>query len=144
MGTPYPKASEIERDWLLVDLDGQTVGRAASQIASLLRGKHKPTFAPHMDVGDFVVCINADKVKFTGNKWAEKTYSKYTGYLGNMKHRTAAEMLDKNPEQIIITAVRRMMPRNRLGRSVFQKLKVYAGGEHPHTAQNPKPFELRG
>lgn len=144
MGTPYPKQSEIQREWLLVDLDGQTVGRAASQIASLLRGKHKPTFAPHMDVGDFVVCINADKVKFTGNKWDQKRYHKYTGYLGNMKSRTAAEMLDKNPEQIIMAAVRRMMPRNRLGRSVFDKLKVYAGTEHPHTAQQPKTFELRG
>ena len=99
MGTYYPKPSEIQREWLLVDLEGQTVGRAASQIASLLRGKHKPTFTPHMDVGDYVVCINADKVVFTGNKWNDQVYTKYTGYVGNMKRRTAQEMLEKKKKQ---------------------------------------------
>ena len=142
MGTYYPKPSEIQREWLLVDLEGQTVGRAASQIASLLRGKHKPTFTPHMDVGDYVVCINADKVVFTGNKWNDQVYTKYTGYVGNMKRRTAQEMLEKNPEEIIKIAVKRMLPRNVLGRETYGKLHVYAGTEHPHAAQKPKSFDL--
>ena len=142
MGTHVPKPKDVQRDWLLVDLDGVTVGRAASQIASLLRGKHKVTFTPHMDVGDYVVCINAEKVKFTGNKLEQQNYNKFTGYLGNLKTRNAAEMLEKNPEQIILKAVKRMLPRSPLGRQTFAKLKVYAGTEHPHTAQNPKAHTL--
>ena len=142
MGTHYPKKEEIQRDWLLVDLDGATVGRAASQIASLLRGKHKTTFTPHLDVGDFVVCINADKVKFTGNKLTQQTYNKFTGYLGNMKTVTAEEMLERKPELVIKQAVKRMLPRSPLGRQTFAKLKVYAGTEHPHAAQNPKAHTL--
>ena len=142
MGTHVPKPKDVQRDWLLVDLDGVTVGRAASQIASLLRGKHKVTFTPHMDVGDYVVCINAEKVKFTGNKLDQQKYNKFTGYLGNLKTRNAAEMLEKNPEQIIMKAVKRMLPRSPLGRQTFAKLKVYAGTEHPHAAQNPKAHTL--
>ena len=142
MGTHYPKKEEIQRDWLLVDLDGATVGRAASQIASLLRGKHKTTFTPHLDVGDFVVCINAEKVKFTGNKLEQHTYNKCTGYLGNMKTVTAQEMLDRKPEVVIKQAVKRMLPKNRLGRATFDKLKVYAGTDHPHAAQAPKAHKL--
>ena len=111
MGTHYPKKEEIQREWLLVDLDGATVGRAASQIASLLRGKHKTTFTPHLDVGDFVVCINAEKVKFTGNKLTQQTYNKFTGYLGNMKTATAAEILERKPELVIKQAVKRMLPK---------------------------------
>lgn len=143
MGTMYPKPAEVDRAWWLVDLDGQTVGRAATQIATLLRGKHKPTFTPHVDAGDFVVCINADKVKLTGRKLDQKEYHRFTGYIGNLKSLTAREMLAKHPEEVIKQAVRRMLPRNPLGRQTFNKLKVYAGGEHPHDAQRPQPFELR-
>lgn len=142
MGTHYPKAAEIQREWLLVDLDGLNVGRAASQIAKLLRGKHKPTFTPHLDVGDFVVCINADKVNFTGRKLDQKRYHKFTGYVGNMKSRTAREMLALKPEQVIKLAVRRMLPRSPLGRATMRKLKIYAGTEHPHEAQSPKKTTL--
>lgn len=143
MATQYPKEAEIERQWLLVDLEGKTVGRAASQIAELLRGKHKPTFTPFMDVGDFVVCINAEKVRFTGNKLDQHTYNKFTGYVGNLKTLTAREMLAKKPEMVIKQAVKRMLPKNVLGRRTFEKLKVYAGTEHPHTAQKPETHELR-
>ena len=142
MATHIPNPAEIKRDWLLIDLQGQTVGRAASMIASLLRGKHKVEFTPHLDVGDFVVCINADKVKFTGAKLDQQTYNKFTGYLGNMTTLTAREMLAKKPEVVISSAVKRMLPRGPLGRQTFKKLKVYAGTEHPHTAQNPKPFSI--
>lgn len=143
MATVYPKPEEVQRDWWLVDLAGLTVGRAASQIASVLRGKHKPIFTPHVDTGDFVVCINADKVKFSGRKLDQKEYHRFTGYIGNMKHETARELLDRKPEEVIKIAVRRMMPRNALGRQSYKKLKVYAGGEHPHSAQTLKPLELQ-
>lgn len=142
MATTYPKASEIQREWLLVDLDGKTVGRAATEIASILRGKHKPTFSPHLDVGDFIVCINAEKVHLTGRKLDQKKYHRFTGYIGNMKEMTAREALEKRPEEVIKAAVRRMLPRSPLGRATFKKLKVYAGNEHPHTAQAPKVHEL--
>lgn len=144
MGTPYSKPNEVQRDWLVVDLDGQTLGRAASQIASLLRGKHKPIFATHMDAGDFVVCINADKVKLTGRKLEQKQYHRFTGYIGNMKVSTAQEVLESKPEDLIRTAVRRMLPRTPLGRATFKKLKVYAGTDHPHAAQKPKAHALIG
>ncbi len=142
MGTHYPNSADIERAWLLIDLDGLTVGRAATQIASLLRGKHKVIFTPHMDVGDFVVCINAEKVKFTGKKLDQHLYNKYTGYIGNMKTRTAREMLAKKPEVVISSAVKRMLPKGPLGRVTFKKFKVYAGTEHPHGAQNPQPHKI--
>jgi large subunit ribosomal protein L13 len=142
MATPYPKPQEIQRDWLLVDLQGQTVGRAASQIAKLLRGKHKPTFMTHADAGDYVVCINADKVKFTGRKLDQKQYHRYTGHIGNLKSLTARELLASKPEEVIKQAVRRMLPRTVLGRQTFKKLKVYAGTDHPHAAQQPKPYTL--
>jgi len=142
MATVYPKPEDVQRDWWLVDLAGLTVGRAASQIASVLRGKHKPIFTPHVDTGDFVVCINADKVKFSGRKLDQKEYHRFTGYIGNMKHETARELLDRKPEEVIKIAVRRMMPRNALGRSSYKKLKVYAGSEHPHSAQPLKALEL--
>ncbi len=140
--TTYPKPSDVERKWWLVDLDGQTVGRAATRIATLLRGKHKVTFSPHVDTGDFVVVINADKVHFTGRKLDQKQYHRFTGYLGNMKHITAREMLAKKPEEVIKQAVRRMIPRTPLGRAMVKKLKIYAGAEHPHAAQNVQPFSL--
>jgi large subunit ribosomal protein L13 len=144
MATMYPKPNEVQRSWWLVDLEGQTVGRAATQIATLLRGKHKTTFTPHVDAGDFVVCINADKVTFTGRKLDQKQYHRFTGYIGNMKHATAREVLSSNkPEEVIKQAVKRMLPRTALGRETFAKLKVYAGGDHPHVAQNPQKYELQ-
>jgi large subunit ribosomal protein L13 len=144
MATPYPNPADIERKWWVVDLDGATVGRAATQIATVLRGKHKPTFTPHLDAGDFVVCINADKVKFTGRKLDQQQYHRFTGFIGNLKSVTAREMLDRKPEEVIKQAVRRMLPRNVLGRATFKKLKVYAGVDHPHAAQNPEPLALQG
>jgi large subunit ribosomal protein L13 len=142
MSTTHTKPAEIQREWLLVDLDGMTVGRAASRIASLLRGKHKPNFSAHQDVGDFVVCINAEKVRFTGRKLDQKTYSRYTGHIGTMTTVTARTMLAKRPEQVIKSAIKRMLPRSPLGRRTYSKLKVYAGAEHPHTAQRPKPISF--
>ncbi len=142
MGTHYPKSAEIKRDWFVVDLEGLPVGRAASQIAMILRGKHKPIFTPHTDTGDFVVCINADKVVLTGRKLDQKRYHRFTGYVGNMKSRTAREMLASKPEEVIKLAVRRMMPRSPLGRAMMKKLKVYAGTEHNHAAQQPKAYKL--
>ena len=142
MATHIPNPAEIKRDWLLIDLQGLTVGRAASKIASLLRGKHKVEFTPHLDVGDFVVCINADKVKFTGAKLDQQTYNKFTGYLGNMTTLTAREMLAKKPEVVISSAVKRMLPKGPLGRKLFKNVKVYAGPSHPHAAQKPQKIDL--
>ncbi len=142
MATVYPKPEEVQRDWWIVDLAGLTVGRAASQIATVLRGKHKPIFTPHVDTGDFVVCINAEKVKFTGRKLDQKEYHRFTGYIGNMKHETARELLERKPEEVIKIAVRRMLPRNALGRQTYKKLKVYSGSEHPHSAQPLKALEV--
>ncbi len=142
MATVYPKPEEVQRDWWIVDLAGLTVGRAASQIATVLRGKHKPIFTPHVDTGDFVVCINAEKVKFTGRKLDQKEYHRFTGYIGNMKHETARELLERKPEEVIKLAVRRMLPRNALGRQTYKKLKVYSGSEHPHSAQPLKALQV--
>ena len=142
MATVYAKPEEVQRDWWIVDLAGLTVGRAASQIATVLRGKHKPIFTPHVDTGDFVVCINAEKVKFTGRKLDQKEYHRFTGYIGNMKHETARELLERKPEEVIKIAVRRMLPRNALGRQTYKKLKVYCGSEHPHSAQPLKALEV--
>jgi large subunit ribosomal protein L13 len=142
MATTYPKAGAVQRDWWIVDLDGQTVGRAATRIASLLRGKHKPIFTSHVDAGDFVVCINAEKVRLTGRKLDQKHYHSFTGYLGHMKSVPARKMLETHPEEVIIQAVKLMIPRNALGRQTMSKLKVYAGTEHPHGAQNPKKFDI--
>ncbi len=142
MGTHYPIPAETPRDWLLIDLEGLTLGRAASQIAGLLRGKHKPIFTPHQDVGDFVVVINAEKVKLTGRKLDDKLYHRHSGYIGSLKTRTARQMLQIKPEELIKQAVKRMLPKGTLGRATFSKLKVYAGAEHPHDAQQPKPFTL--
>ncbi len=142
MKTFSAKNSDVERAWHVVDLEGQTLGRAATQIATLLRGKHKPTFTPHVDCGDFVVIINCEKVEMTGNKWDSEMYRRYSGYPGGLSEATAREVLEKKPELIIETAVRGMLPKNRLGRQLIKKLKVYAGPEHPHEAQQPQPFEL--
>jgi large subunit ribosomal protein L13 len=132
-----------ERNWLVVDATGQTLGRLATQIADALRGKRKPQYTPHCDVGDFVVVVNADKIAVTGNKLAEKGYYRHSGYPGGLRSRTLAEMLDRQPEEVIRKAVRGMLPRTRLGRAQLRKLKVYAGPEHPHEAQKPEPMEVR-
>ncbi len=137
------RKDNTERKWLLVDAQGQSVGRLATRIAMLLRGKHKPTFTPHDDVGDFVVVINASKVEFRGNEKArKKTYFKHTGYLGNAKYRTGEEMLEKHPEKVVELAVWGMMPRGALANAQRKKLKIYAGDEHPHKAQNPEPVKM--
>ena len=131
----------FERGWWVVDLEGKTLGRAATQIARVLVGKHRPTYTPHVDTGDYVVVVNADKVAFTGKKWEHKRYTWYTGYTG-LRSETAAERMKKQPETILTEAVRRMLPKNKLAVSMLAKLKVYTGGEHPHQAQMPEPKEL--
>lgn len=136
------KAQTVKNDWIVVDLEGKTLGRAASVIASRLRGKHKPIFTPHVDTGDFVVVINAEKLHLTGDKWKKKRYYRYTGYPGGIRSLTAEEMRDKHPERIIYAAVKGMIPKNRLGAQIMKKLKVYVGPDHPHQAQQPKYMEL--
>ena len=132
-----------ERNWLVVDASGQTLGRLATQIADALRGKRKPQYTPHCDVGDFVIVVNADKISVTGRKLEQKRYYRHSGYPGGLRSRTLAEMLDRRPEEVIRKAVRGMLPRTRLGRAQLRKLKVYAGPEHPHEAQKPEPMEVR-
>jgi len=140
--TYSPKASEIERNWYIVDAEGQVLGRLASKIAQVLRGKHKPTFVPHLDCGDFVVVVNAEKVRLTGNKKVAKTYFRHSGYPGGEKLTTVEEMLQKHPERVILSAVKGMLPSNKLASKQLTKLKVYAGAEHPHAAQQPESLEL--
>jgi large subunit ribosomal protein L13 len=141
--TYTPKPDDIQREWFVIDAKDQTLGRLATQIATLLRGKHKPIFAPHMDVGDFVIVINADKIRVTGNKLDEKIYYRHSQYPGGLKQRTLRELLDKFPERVIEKAVKGMLPKNKLGRKMIKKMKVYAGDKHPHQAQQPKVFELK-
>ncbi len=131
-----------ERNWLLVDVEDQVVGRAASRIAQLLRGKERPTFTPHVDAGEFVVVVNAAKVRFTGNKRSEKVYYRHTGYPGGLKETTADEQLAKHPDRVLRDAVWGMLPKNRLSRQLMKKLKIYTGAEHPHAAQAPTPTTL--
>jgi large subunit ribosomal protein L13 len=142
MVTAQPKKEQIERDWVLVDADNKVLGRLATKIASILRGKTKPLFTPHMDTGDFVVVINAQKVKLTGRKLDDKIYYHHTGYPGGIKSITAKDLLQKKPEEVIRKAVWGMLPKNKLGRQMLTKLKVYPGKEHPHVAQQPKAVEL--
>lgn len=142
MKTFVATPSTRQRDWFIVDAEGQTLGRLATQLADTLRGKRKPDFTPHIDTGDFVVVINAEKVRVTGDKLNQKTYWRHTGYPGGVKSRTLAEMLERQPEEVIRRAVRGMLPRNKLGRQQLLKLKVYAGAEHPHQAQQPEPMEI--
>lgn len=144
MKTYSQKASEIQRNWLLVDAENQVLGRLATQIAVLLRGKHKPTFTPSMDGGDFVVVVNAEKIQVTGRKIDQKIYYRHTNYPGGLKATPYRIMLQKHPERIIRIAVKGMLPRNRLSRRILLKLKVYAGAEHPHAAQQPTPYALKG
>ena len=136
------KTAEIERQWYVVDAENQTLGRLAARIAPILRGKHKPTYTPHLDCGDFVIVINADKVRVTGRKLDQKFYYRYSGYPGGLKSISARDQLAKHPERVVEAAVRGMLPKNSLGRQMFKKLRVYAGDSHPHQAQQPKPLEL--
>jgi large subunit ribosomal protein L13 len=136
------KPEEIVRKWHLVDADGQTLGRLASRIATILRGKDKPIYTPHLDCGDYVVVVNAEKIHVTGKKLDEKMYYRHSGYPGGLKAFTLREMLERTPERVITLAVKRMLPKNKLGRHMLKKLKVYAGPEHPHGAQNPEALEL--
>ena len=143
MKTYSAKPGEIEQSWYLVDADGKTLGRLATQIADLLRGKGKPQYTPHVDSGDFVVVVNAEKIHVTGKKLEQKMYYRHSGYPGGLKERTLAEQLDRRPEEVIRKAVKGMLPKNKLAARQIVKLKVYAGAEHPHTAQNPVPIEER-
>ena len=136
------KPGEVARDWYVVDATGQTRGRLATQIADTLRGKRKPQFTPHVDTGDFVIVVNADKITVTGNKLDQKKYYRHSGYPGGLKERTLREQLERRPTEVIRTAVKGMLPKNRLARQQITKLKIYAGPEHPHGPQNPKPLEL--
>ena len=136
------KKEEIQREWHVVDADGKTLGRLATQIATILRGKHKPIYTPWLDCGDFVIVVNAEKIHVTGNRMSEKVYYRYSGYPGGLKEITLRDQLAKHPQRVLQAAVRGMLPRNPLGRQMFKKLKVYAGAEHPHAAQKPKPLEL--
>ena len=140
--TYVAKPGEIERKWWTVDAEDQIVGRLASEIAVVLMGKHRPTYTPHVDTGDFVIVTNVDKVTMSGNKWEQKTYTWYTGYPG-LRSETAASRFARKPEQIMRDAVRRMLPKNRIGRKMLCKLKLYTCSDHPHQAQDPQPFESR-
>jgi large subunit ribosomal protein L13 len=131
-----------ERNWLVVDATGKTLGRLATQLADVLRGKRKPEYTPHIDTGDFVIVINAERISVTGNKRQEKRYYRHSGYPGGLRSRTLEEMLARRPEEVIRLAVKGMLPRNRLGRAQLRKLKVYAGPDHPHAAQKPEPLEV--
>lgn len=145
MRTTYmAKPNEVERKWYVVDAAGQTLGRLASEVASILRGKMKPTYTPHVDTGDYVIVVNADQIQLTGKKWQKKKYYRHSGYPGGLKETTAQELMAKKPEKLIELAVKGMLPRNSLGRAQLKKLKVYAGSEHPHQAQQPETWELRG
>ncbi|MBO5995013.1 MAG: 50S ribosomal protein L13 [Firmicutes bacterium] len=136
------KPAEVERKWYVVDADGKTLGRLASEVASVLRGKNKPTYTPHVDCGDYVIVINAEKVAVTGKKRSDKIYKKHTGYPGGLREITFDKLQQKKPEEIIRHAVKGMLPDGALGRQMFKKLKVYAGAEHPHTAQKPETLEI--
>ncbi len=142
MATFSAKKKEIERSWFLVDAENKVLGRLAAKVAAVLRGKHKPVFTPHVDTGDFVIVINADKIHLTGTKLDNKMYYRHSGYPGGIKGVSAGEMLDKKPEAIIQHAVRGMLPKNKLGRQQLKKLKVYAGTEHPHESQMPQELKL--
>lgn len=142
MKTYTPKAKDIERGWYLVNAEGKTLGRLASEIAKVLRGKHKPIYSPHLDCGDYVIVINADKVRVTGRKLDQKLYYRHSGYPGGLKSISLRNQLQKHPERVLEAAVRGMLPKNRLGRKMMRKLKVYARDSHPHQAQQPKVLEL--
>ena len=141
MKTYSAKPGEITREWYLVDAEGKTLGRLATQIADTLRGKRKPQYTPHVDTGDFVIVVNAEKIHVSGNKLDQKRYYRHSGYPGGLRSRTLREQLDRRPTEVLRIAVKGMLPKNRLARQQITKLKIYAGPEHPHEAQNPKPLE---
>jgi large subunit ribosomal protein L13 len=140
--TKSAKEQDIQRDWYVIDAQGQTLGRLATRVATILRGKNKPLYTPHLDCGDYVVVVNAEKVHVTGQKMTQKKYYRHSGYPGGLREVTLRDQLQKFPNRVIEAAVRGMLPKNRLGRQMFKKLKVYAGPNHPHQAQQPKPMEL--
>jgi large subunit ribosomal protein L13 len=142
MKTLSAKPETVKRDWYVVDATGKTLGRLSTEIASRLRGKHKPEFTPHVDTGDYIVVVNAEKVTVTGKKASDKIYHRHTGYIGGLKSISFEKLIDKAPERVIEGAVKGMLPRGPLGRAMFKKLKVYAGTEHPHTAQQPKDLDI--
>ena len=142
MKTYSAKAEDVSRDWYVVDASDKTLGRLASEIAHRLRGKHKPEYTPHVDTGDYIVVVNAEKVRVTGNKATDKMYHHHTGYPGGLKSMSFEKLIDKAPERVIQGAVKGMLPRNPLGRAMFKKLKVYAGAEHPHAAQQPQELNI--
>ncbi len=142
MKTYNAKPAEVERGWYVVDLAGQSLGRAAAKVAAVLRGKHRPVFTPHVDTGEFVIALNADKVVLTGNKLTQKVYYRHSGYIGGLKETDAKRMMADSPEDAFKIAVKGMLPKNSLGRSMFSKLKVYRGEQHPHAAQKPVKLEL--
>ena len=143
MSTFSAKPAEVERDWYVVDADGKTLGRLASEVAKRLRGKHKPMFTPHIDCGDNIIVVNAEKVKLTGRKLTDKAYYRHTGYPGGIKSQTAGQIMEgAHPERVVEKAVQRMLPKGPLGRQMFRKLKVYVGPEHPHAAQSPETLDI--
>jgi large subunit ribosomal protein L13 len=142
MKTLFAKSTDVVRKWNVIDADGMVVGRLASRVASILRGKNKPIFTPHADTGDYVIIVNAEKIRFTGNKLENKKYYRHSGFPGGIKEKTAQKVMNDSPEDIILMAVRGMLPKNKLGRLQFKKLKVYKGTDHPHIAQNPETLNL--
>lgn len=142
MKTFSAKPETVEHDWYVVDASGKTLGRLCSELAIRLRGKHKPVYTPHVDTGDYIVVINAEKIHTTGKKLQDKVYHRFTGYIGNLKSETLGQALERHPERVIETSVKGMLPKNPLGRAMFRKLKVYAGPNHPHAAQQPKALEI--
>jgi len=142
MKTFSAKNQDIDRNWYLVDAQNKTLGRLSTEIASRLRGKHKPIYTPHVDTGDYIVVVNASKIRVTGKKMTDKVYYKHTGYIGNLKSENLETMLEKYPEKVLMKSVRGMLPKNKLGRAMIKKLRVFAGPEHTHIAQQPEPLEL--
>lgn len=142
MKTFSAKPAEVKRDWYVVDAEGKTLGRLSTEIARRLRGKHKPTYTPHIDTGDYIIVINAEKIHVTGKKLDDKVYYHHTGYIGNLKSETLKERLERHPERAIEAAVKGMLPKGPLGRAMFKKMKVFAGAEHPHAAQQPKVLDI--
>lgn len=142
MKTYLAPVNEIEKKWYIVDAEEKILGRLATEIAFRLRGKHKPTFSPFIDNGDFIIVTNADKIQLTGNKWDGKKYYRHTGYMGGIKETTARELLEKHPTALVMNAVKGMLPKNKIGRAQLKKLKVYAGADHPHKAQQPEEIEI--
>ncbi|MDC7807924.1 50S ribosomal protein L13 [Luteimonas sp BLCC-B24] len=142
MKTFVAKNETVQRDWYLVDATGKTLGRLSAEIAHRLRGKHKPVYTPHVDTGDYIIVVNAEKIAVTGKKLTDKLYHRFTGYIGNLKTESLGQALERHPERVIEIAVKGMLPKNTLGRAMYRKLKVYKGAEHPHAAQQPQPLEL--